>query len=192
MPPSKKGSMGTYFFLIEKYVYILIKEAYFLFQSLHRGGCGGVFGHSLKDLGVKVGGHSPIGQLACGEVDDVDHTFLRILDGIPHLRRDIDLLGKIMFVLATDGCQQDSLHLIGRQFRIIHSENELVGLDALEEHGHTFVGLKAHGEHMVLGLVLQIEKAFPLFIFNELANDQVGRHRENERRYYRNDNDERC
>ena len=193
MPPSKKGSMVPYFFLVEKIcIYILIKEANFLFQPLHGSGGWGAFGHGLKDLGMKVGSHRPIGQLACGEVDDVDHAFLGILDGIPHLCRDIDLLGKVVFVLATDGSQQDGLHLIGRQFRVIHSENELVGLDALEEHGHTLVCLKAHGEHMVLGLILQVKKAFPLFIFDELANDQVGRHRENERRYYRNDNDERC
>ena len=133
MPPSKKGSMVPYFFLVEKIcIYILIKEANFLFQPLH------------------------------------------------------------VFVLATDGSQQDGLHLIGRQFRVIHSENELVGLDALEEHGHTLVCLKAHGEHMVLGLILQVKKAFPLFIFDELANNQVGGHREDERRYYCNNNDERC
>ena len=141
---------------------------------------------------MEVGSHGPVGQLPGGEVDDVDHALLGVLDGIPHLRRDIDLLGKVVFVLASDGGQQDCLHLIRCQFWVVHSENELVGLDTFEEHRHTLVGLKAHGEHMVLGLVLQIKKPFPLFIFNELANDQVGRHRENERGYYSYDNNERC
>lgn len=173
------------------YIY-LIEEGNLLFEALHGRCCRRAFCHSLKDLGVQIRGHCPIGQLARREVDDVDHPLLGVFDGVPHLRGDIDLLREVVFILAADGSQQDGLHLIGTQFGVVDPEYQLVGFDAFQKHGHSLVGLKTHGKRMVLGLVPQFEDTLLLVVLNEMTDNQIRRDSNDERRHNGNDNQYSC
>lgn len=87
-----------------------------------------------------------------------------------------------MFVLAANRREEDCLHLVGRQFGVVDTENELIGFNPFQEHGHAFVGLETHGQGCIPGIVFQFEDAFFLVVFHEEFDDKKGDSCKDERR----------